>query len=213
MQLPAHEIIPAFPTPIYRSTLGDAARHNAVFEREIDAMKARDLAAAEKANPQLAAVYKWEEYTSFFTDQQIHRHEWFAPLKHAIEAHVARFLEQLSVDLGGRSLVMQTSFANIMSEAFHHHGRHIHTGSVISGVYYIRAGEGAGQITFEHPAADHFMQDLKYAQPSLLTVPTISIRPNSGELVLFPSHLPHKVEQSYTDTKRVAVSINMGLPG
>ena len=212
MPLPPHEIVPAFPTPIYRSTLGEATRHNASFESEIDAMRARDIAAAQD-NPQLAQVYKWEEYTSFFTDQQIHRHDWFAPLKTAIEAHVVRFLDQLSVDLGTRKLEMQTSFANVMSEPFHHHGRHIHTGSVISGVYYIRAGEGAGQITFEHPAADHFMQDLKYVNPSLLTVSTISISPKTGELVLFPSHLPHKVEQSFTQAKRVAVSINMGLSG
>ena len=210
MQLPPHEIIPAFPTPIYRSTWADGPQHNPALEREIDAMRERDLAAAAN-NPQLAAVYRWEEYTSFFTDQRIHRHGWFAPLKAAIEAHVQRFCEQLSIDLGQRRLTMLTSFANIMSEPFHHHGRHIHTGSVISGVYYIRAGEGAGQITFEHPAADHFMQDLTYSQPSLLTVPTISISPNAGELVLFPSHLPHKVEQSFTEAKRVAVSINMGL--
>lgn len=210
MALPQHKIIPAFPTPLYRSTLGEAAQHNDAFEREIDAMRARDVAAAQ-GNPQLAAVYQWEEYTSFFTDQHLHRHAWFAPLKSAIEAHVERFCEQLSVNFGQRKLVMQTSFANIMDQPFHHHGRHIHTGSVISGVYYVRAGQGAGQITFEHPAADHFMQDLTYRQPSLLTVSTISISPNTGELVLFPSHLPHKVEQSFTDTRRVAVSINMGL--
>ena len=205
------QIIPAFPTPIYRAIVGPEMQRNAEFEAAIDAMKARDVAGA--TDPKLKALYEWEEYTSFFTDQHIYRHEWFAPLKAAFERHVQAFLQQLSVELGERRLEMQTAFANIMTEPFHHHGRHIHTGSVLSGVYYVRTASDTGQITFEHPAADHFMQDLSYREKSILNVSTISIAPQPGELLIFPSHLPHKVEQSHSSAKRVAISFNMGLAG
>ena len=125
-------------------------------------MKARDV--AEATDPKLKALYQWEEYNSFFTDKHIYQHEWFAPLKAAFERHV---------ELGGRRLEMQTAFANIMTEPYHHHGRHIHTGSVLSGVYYVRTASDTGQITFEHPEADHFMQHLSYREKSILNVSTI----------------------------------------
>lgn len=74
-----------------------------------------------------------------------------------------------------------------------HHPRHIHRGSLISGIYYVRSGgEKTPPTIFE-------------AQPG----PEIHVEPVAGRLVLFPSDLYHRVPPYHGKEPRVTVAFDV----
>ena len=202
-------ILNLFPTQLYRAVDADLFRQNSEFESEIKRLRANDLKTV--TNQDLLNLYKWEEYTSYFTNKQLFKQDWFKPLINKFEFHVNKYIEVLGIDLGFNKIQVTECFANIMDRPYHCHGKHIHTGAAFSGVYYVRADEGSGAITFEDPAFDHLMYQFKYKQDSLENVSEIHIVPKPGELVIFPGHLPHKVEQSHQEATRIAISFNFVL--
>ena len=98
---------------------------------------------------------------------------------------------------------------------------HNHPGSVISGVYYIKAPSSAGNIVFQHPSMNElgFYYNSFQALPgdvnepeeynqyntSLVKAPAIE-----NTLYLFPSWLMHFVESNMNKTEeRISISFNI----
>ncbi len=80
---------------------------------------------------------------------------------------------------------------------------------MLSAVYYAATPPGSGQLLFRDPRS---------ADPPLGD--TFPYRPATGDLILFPSWMPHEVEASTTAPKEVGastpptrVSYAMNLPG
>lgn len=103
----------------------------------------------------------------------------------------------------------------------HDHGdlseRHTHDNSLISGVVYIDCDELSGDLTFYR---DFNHLNLWPSAVSLDTVhytPTTAkywwIRPQVGDIVLFPSHLAHGVPPSRSPHPRHCVAFNLYARG
>jgi uncharacterized protein (TIGR02466 family) len=73
----------------------------------------------------------------------------------------------------------------------------------ISGVYYISVPENSGNIIFFNPSQLAIFNKLT-AQKS-----HINYTPNDGDLLLFPSNLPHKVGINKSDKNRLSISFNI----
>ena len=81
---------------------------------------------------------------------------------------------------------------------------HRHNGCFYSGAFYIQAEGDEGFITF----IDKNEQVLFQFPQSPKMRETISIRPRSGSLLLFPSGLLHMVEPNPTDRDRYSIAFN-----
>jgi uncharacterized protein (TIGR02466 family) len=81
---------------------------------------------------------------------------------------------------------------------------HVHPGSWYSGVYYLQCSDNSGGISFTdpRPAADMSIFNKQEIN---------TIKPNTGDLILFPSWLPHLVEPNYDKNHRISVSFNIEL--
>lgn len=88
---------------------------------------------------------------------------------------------------------------------------HTHAGYLLSGVYYAKAHEGCGDILFHDPA--WVAKTMTLVGNS--TFPIEGTRehrsPKSGDLILFPSWLPHSTEPNETNEDRIIVSFNFIL--
>ena len=90
---------------------------------------------------------------------------------------------------------------------------HIHDNSFISGVYYVSAKPGQGNIN----VYKNHMQDFIIASAAPMKTYTpisascIAYEPITSKLILFPGWLPHGVERNTTDEDRVSVSFNVKL--
>lgn len=84
---------------------------------------------------------------------------------------------------------------------------HVHSGGWYSGVFYLKCSENSGNITFTDPRPGAEMSF--YHQQTRGQLHTI--KPKVGDLILFPSWLPHLVEPNCDTETRISVSFNIEL--
>lgn len=85
---------------------------------------------------------------------------------------------------------------------------HVHPSGWMSGVYYIQLPQGTDEITFEDPRPARMMD---FQRSCLVNDEYFSHQPQVGELLLFPSWLPHFVLPNTSNEERISVSFNIEL--
>jgi uncharacterized protein (TIGR02466 family) len=95
------------------------------------------------------------------------------------------------------------------------HGMHMHPNCLISGVVYIKTPKNCGPIVFASPR-----QLVKNLEPTYLTKNELNgdvfvLPAEKGRLLLWPSHVPHAVEEGAADATedRIVVAFNVMIRG
>ena len=88
---------------------------------------------------------------------------------------------------------------------------HTHPNCYLSAAYYVKAKKNCGKFEVEHPnnAKRYFFPEIEKINEFNLEVASIDIE--EGDLLLFPSYLPHKVSQNNIDEDRVVISFNVDI--
>tara|TARA_B100000767_G_scaffold142677_1_gene134805 strand:- start:324 stop:929 length:606 start_codon:yes stop_codon:yes gene_type:complete len=88
---------------------------------------------------------------------------------------------------------------------------HTHPNCYMSAAYYVKAGENCGRFQVENPntARRHAYPEIKERNELNLEVAGINI--SEGDLLLFPSYLPHKVRRNESDEDRIVISFNVDI--
>ena len=87
--------------------------------------------------------------------------------------------------------------------------RHQHGNSTISGAYYVRAPENAGDIIFYDPRPAPIYSHPNALSPNSLNAQVNGISPKEGALILFPSYLDHSVNENKSNEERIVISFNI----
>jgi uncharacterized protein (TIGR02466 family) len=89
---------------------------------------------------------------------------------------------------------------------------HFHSNSLLSGVLYIKA-KNSGPIAFMHPvAAQQYVMDSDIIdQYNKFTSVDVSVIPEPGKLIIFPSWLVHYVQNNLDDTDRISIAFNVKI--
>lgn len=86
---------------------------------------------------------------------------------------------------------------------------HVH-GEVFSGVFYLKAPKESGKLVLQNPAINRMWKGCALtSHKNQFTAETIRIEPAEGNIILFPSYLPHSVETNNHDEERISISFNM----
>ena len=85
---------------------------------------------------------------------------------------------------------------------------HIHPSGWMSGVYYVQLPENNNEIVFQDPRSARMMD---FQRSSLIKDEYFSHYPKVGELLLFPSWLPHFVSPNTSDKNRISISFNVEI--
>ena len=86
--------------------------------------------------------------------------------------------------------------------------RHTHPKCDLSGIWYIT--DNNNTLGFEDPMI-HTRPCLYKSFPELDLEESVYVNAKAGEIIIFPSDIPHFVEPHPLDTKRVSVSFNINL--
>ena len=89
--------------------------------------------------------------------------------------------------------------------------RHQHGNSTISGAYYVRAPNNAGDIVFYDPRPAPVYSHPNVKKPNILNAQVNGISPKEGALVLFPSYLDHSVNENLSKDERIVISFNIRI--
>ena len=87
---------------------------------------------------------------------------------------------------------------------------HNHPGSFLSCCYYVNGGPTKGNIEFTTPIEAHgySISDDMVEEYNAFTGHALSIPPVTGQLLIFPPWLMHKVRQSESDEDRISIALN-----
>jgi uncharacterized protein (TIGR02466 family) len=90
---------------------------------------------------------------------------------------------------------------------------HCHPGSDLSGIFWVKTSENCGCLTFQNPHNFVEFGLTGTIDPNLKQkyncIEGFTFMPQEGTLVLFPSHLDHRVEQNESDEDRISIAFNL----
>ncbi len=193
----ATEVAQLFPTCIWLHRLNDAAALNAALLAALAPIRANEPSRAK-------AEGTWQ------SAGDLHRRPPFAHLAQAMMTASQGVTSFLQWRFEG--LEITNLWANINFGHYAHHLHH-HPNNHISGVYYAKAAEGAGDILFYDPRPQaHLMEpDVKVFNPANSAMHRF--KPEEGLMLLFPSWLEHSVEPNLSGEERVSLAFNVTLRG
>lgn len=198
------ERVTLFETRVFKAHLAAAQKINGDLEAA-----AMTFASDDTAGRAWCRENAYPGYTSYGSLNDLpQRAPCFAELKKALGPSVAGFAKDLSLELGGRKLKLDSMWVNVLDPGGFHAG-HIHPYSAISGTYYVNAGKGAASIKFEDPRHAMMMAAPPRRDDAPLELrPFVYIAPEPGMVLLWESFLRHEVPRNLSRRKRISVSFN-----
>ncbi|HKQ45466.1 MAG TPA: TIGR02466 family protein [Rhizomicrobium sp.] len=116
-----------------------------------------------------------------------------------------------------RSFEFNPSFRQVITEAWininqkgHYNNSHDHPGSLFSAVYYVKGGADKGTLEFKTPIAGHTytISNEMVGGFNAFTGHAMVIPPVTGDLLIFPSWLLHRVNMSQSEEARISIAFN-----
>jgi len=108
-----------------------------------------------------------------------------------------------------RETFITESWANYNDSRQAMHTEHTH-GDVFSGVFYLKAPEKSGKLCIRNLAMNTMWIGSKlFSTKNEFTSSLVKIEPIEGEILLWPSYLPHSVETNDHDDNRISISFNV----
>lgn len=148
------------------------------------------------------------EYTSTYNpDGGLEQYDEFKPFVDFITSKGAEYLDKCGYDSSAIELHPQI-FASSMKHG-DSHTSHIHPNSLLSGVFYLTAPDGASPIVFSDIRHAKRMVSLPIKEDNVITDHDIPIFPEEGLLVLWESWMPHSVPKNKSDSERVTLVFNL----
>ena len=152
------------------------------------------------------------------TDNNILRRRKYSDEYKVILRHLEKYIhdvlsinKNLKIDIT-QSWSVRQSEGNFISD-------HIHTNSSFSGVLYAKCDSHSGNIVFSMPMSHptYCTSSMCYnddiVESNFLNSNKWWIEPKVGNIIIFPSHVQHKVEKSSSQYDRYSIAFNCVLRG
>ena len=166
----------------------------------------RALAVDDEAGKRWSRDKGYHGYTSYASLNDLPRRDpAFDDMKRILTRHAAAFAKQLAWDRKPR---LDSLWVNLLRSGGHHAG-HIHPHSILSGTFYVKAGEGSGAIRFEDPRLPLMMAAPVRGDDAPDDLQAfVSVEPASGMLLMWESWLRHEVLPGTARADRLSISFN-----
>ena len=89
--------------------------------------------------------------------------------------------------------------------------KHNHQNCYLSSAYYIKKPENSGDITFYDPKESKTYRFPEVEKHTNYSAESVTIKPEEGDLLIFPSYLYHDVGVNLSDEERIVVSFNVDI--
>ena len=196
-----------FVTEVYEASLASERGFNA-FNAELE-QACLGLAAEDRAGRAWCKAHGYGGYTSYGSLADLpSRATVFGDLKRRLDRHAALYADQLSYDLGGRRLKLDSLWVNVLKPGAAHSG-HLHPHSVISGTCYVRMPPGSSALKLEDPRLPMTMAaPPRRADAPEGRQPFVYLAPRAGTVLMWESWLRHEVPANRARAERISISFN-----
>lgn len=196
-----------FPTMVFQYDIKDNSDLNRSLLDLTYAERERDRIGNNKSNT--AELGSWHSATN------LHKNDDYQP----ILAHIEGALGKISGELGYAKdqALKVTTMWSIINPPGNGNRAHVHPNSLWSGVYYIQAPSGAGNIEFIDPRTVLIMNQPKFIAKKKRPRDCwtkVNYTPIPGRMIIFPAWLYHGVDTNMSKEPgrggdRVIISFNV----
>lgn len=128
----------------------------------------------------------------------------------ALVEHLDHEMNWCAQQVGLLPLQIQNLWININPPGSYNE-QHDHQGSILSGVYYVDADEGQGNLVFDRTdSANFFVLPKDTDKMTYFTSPRAMYKGKTNALYIFPSWMRHSVQGNTTHRDRISISFNYG---
>jgi uncharacterized protein (TIGR02466 family) len=201
VELTARQMFRLFPTPLFTGMLSDISLCDRIEKklRQLQRSGAGSFAAKDAMR-------------AYMTPDDLQTLAEMSELVDVVMRESAQVLDAYAIKR--ESHYITNMWANI-AHPNRRHGMHMHPNCLISGVVYIKTPKNCGPIVFASPR-----QLVKNLEPTYLTKNELNgdvfvLPAEKGRLLLWPSHVPHAVEEGAADATedRIVVAFNVMIRG
>lgn len=191
-----------FPTVIRESQI---ANH-----KELTAKIMGGIENIRKTEPNsLPATWSCELYTTIGSPTTLMEHKEFEPLREVIMQEANAFANSLELDIDRFPLKFTECWLNIYNQG-HAQEVHHHANAVVSGIYYVKAPPGSGDLLIHSPYMD-IMLDPPTRKPNGMNIKVMPITPKEGMMILFQSFVKHSVKPTRCKDERISIAFNLTM--
>lgn len=186
-------LISLFPVPVYSNMLD--------IDNEIKQL-VKNLEFADIGNGKMSV-------SKYLLDQP-----GFEKLRDVIDAEVYQYVQNIF------SPVDRIHFFRTTSWAMKHNkgdwsSSHSHVNSIVSGIVYLEVDENSGDLVFNKILNNLYdgVLDITIQNWNPFNSHSFTMVPETNQIVIFPSNLPHKVNTSRSDNERYCIAFNYFVRG
>jgi uncharacterized protein (TIGR02466 family) len=188
------EVVPLFSSPLYISNIKDVDFSSILrYAEEIEyAVPVKD--------------------TGVYISNEVYLIDKLPELKQSITNHVNIYLNDiLELEKSFKIYFPDSWFVKVLPQG-HSEFYHFHSNSLYSGVVYIDVEPNGGSIEFFTNITgfnSSINLNLPVKRPNIYNSEKFTFKPESGEILLFPSSVYHRVNHNNSDKNRYSFSFNI----
>ena len=193
------EIIKIFPEPVLKYKLDDFKSLNEKLTEYIYTLRKNDQDGVNKSNKG-----GWHSQNFNLNDTSSIQYKFGLKL----QEYIINAFNNFGWKVENKNIRITEMWA-IINKKNDFNVLHTHPNCFLSAAYYVSAPKDSGKFEVENPNLAK-----RYAHPEIavqneLNFEVISIDISEGDLLLFPSYLPHKVESNKSNDDRIVISFNI----
>ena len=139
----------------------------------------------------------------------LHKQKEFKEFTELVVSTSKEILDKLKYDV--EDIVITDMWANVLKSG-ENHPAHTHSNNFLSGTYYLQSDQNASIVFHDpRPAADVIVPRKKNITQNNSSL--LSYASKQNRAVIFPSWLPHWVQQNKSKNKRISIAWNIHIKG
>ncbi len=195
------EILKFFPEPVFKYKLDNYNSVNTELIKYIYDLKQKDEKGLERSN-----VHGWHSKNFNLKDTNSIQHKFLVSLKE----YIFDVFEKYGWNIDPKKIVCTDMWA-IINKRNSFNVIHTHPNSYLSAAYYVKAPEKCGKFYVENPnsVSSHSYPKIEKETEFNANIRGLNVR--EGDLLFFPSYLPHKVGRNESNEDRIVISFNINV--
>jgi uncharacterized protein (TIGR02466 family) len=196
-----NEILKLFPDPIIKYKLDDFKNLNKDLEKYIYKLYEEDKKGVERSNRG-----GWHSKNFDLLEQNSIQKKFAIK----VQDYILNFFQHMGWKIKDKNIRIKEMWA-IINKKENFNVIHTHPNCYLSSAYYVKASKNCGGFIAENPNIAKRYSYPEIANKNELNNEAARLEVQEGELLLFPSYLPHKVGKNESGEDRIVISFNVDI--
>ena len=190
-----------FPDPLFKYKLHNFEKNNLLLEKYI-----YDIYNKDNQGVKLSNINGWHSKPFNLSDPKSAPYIFFQNIK----PHLIDVFDKYGWVFNEKKIRCEAMWA-IINKKENFNVEHIHANCYLSAAYYVKVPKNSGKFQIHNPNHVSRNRFPIISRPTELNILKASLEVQEGELLIFPSYLPHSVGKNESEEDRIVVSFNLNI--